>query len=184
MDGSALDSAGSWDTVSVLNIWTQSLETFAPILDSRGDGGPNSLAWPLANLALFLPFATARKMTVSEVWWWNGTTAGGNVDVGIYDRAGTRIQSLGSTARGSVSTVVSSTTWTDLILEAGEYYMAFAVNGTNNIQATGSAAGLCEALGICEMTSAFALPATATLSRTTRAYIPAFGLRCSTVAAS
>lgn len=140
--------------------------------------GPSfaSAAYPLANLALYVPFAVSAPITILSTVWINGTATGGNIDVGIYGEDGTRIVSLGSTARGSASSVIVTTTLTDTTLGPGRYYMAFAHDGTNNIFGWPPAAGLAEAAGVLEQQTAFPLPSSATFAVTTRAYVPYMGL--------
>lgn len=143
---------------------------------------PASAAYPLANLAIYVPFSVSEVETVTEAWVHTGATAGGNWDIGIYDAAGARLTSTGSVAR-TVSVVDNSTTLTDVTLIPGvRYYMAFAGNGTNNYVAGTHAAGLYEACGVLESTTSFVLPSSPTLSRTTRAYVPHFGLNLGSVA--
>jgi hypothetical protein len=154
-----------------------SFESIGAYLSHIAQGGTgSSAAWPLANLALFCPFDVYSPVTITEAYWENGATAGGNIDIGIYDEAGNRIVSLGTTARGSVSVLVTSTTLTATTLFPGRYYMAMSHDGTSNIFGIAPTAGLLQAAGVCEMASAFPLPATATLAATTRAYLPKFGL--------
>lgn len=136
-----------------------------------------SAAWPLANLAIYVPLYINETVTLYEVGFGTGATAGGNWDIGIYDSAGTRLQSTGTQARTASAWNVNN--WTDLTLQPGWYYAAMAANGTNNYSGIVPAAGICESIGICEQQTAFVLPATATLTRTTRAFIPSitFALR-------
>jgi hypothetical protein len=138
---------------------------------------PTSQAWPLANLALYVPTYFNETCTIYQVGVGAGATAGGNFDIGLYDMAGTLIQSTGSTVR--TASAWNAVDWTDLEVQPGWYYAAMAADSTNTYGAVIPAAGLPEAVGVCEQTSAFALPATATMTRTTRAYCPgiAFTLR-------
>jgi hypothetical protein len=155
-------------------------------LDNIGDAysfaAPASVAYPLANLAIYVPFSVSEAVTVQEGWVISGTVAGGNFDIGVYSAAGVRLTSSGSTAR-SASAVNNTTAMTNLDLAPGtRYYMAFSADTTANYIATASVAGLNEAMGILESTTSFVLPTNPTLSRTTRAYIPHFGLNLYTVA--
>jgi hypothetical protein len=59
--------------------------------------------------------------------------------------------------------------------------MAFAADSTANYLASTSVAGLHEAQGVLESTTSYVLPTSPTMSRTTRAYIPQFGLNLYTV---
>jgi hypothetical protein len=146
-------------------------------------GNPGSTAHPAANLAIYVPFVLAAPANIQSVMWNNGATVGGNIDVGVYDEAGARLVSLGSTARGTVSTVITTTTLTDTVVGAGRYYMAFLCDSTANIIAWVPAAGICEALGVLEQAvGAATLPNPATFAVTTRAYIPQFGIYAQTIA--
>lgn len=131
---------------------------------------PTSNAWPLANLALYVPIYFNEACTIYEVGCGAGATAGGNFDIGLYDMAGTLIQSTGT--QGRTASAWNAVNWTDLVIAPGWYYAAMAANGTNNYAASVPTAGLLEAVGICEQQTAFVLPGTATLTRTTRAYLP------------
>lgn len=139
-----------------------------------------SAAWPLANVAIYVPFWVNETLTVYEAGVGTGATAGGNFDIGIYNAAGTRLVSSGSTARTASAWNVAGLTDTEL--QPGQYYAAMSADGTNNYSGFAAAAGLCEALGLCEQTTAFALPATATMSRTTRALIPSITFSVRSVA--
>lgn len=143
---------------------------------------PASTAYPLANLAIYVPFTVSETVTAYEGFVTTGATAGGNFDIGIYSAAGSRLTSAGTTAR-IVSTINNTTTMTDQVLVPNtRYYMAFSADGTNNYFAVVLAAGIYESMGVLESTTSFVLPSSPSLSRTTRAYVPLFGLNLYTVA--
>jgi hypothetical protein len=142
----------------------------------------SAAAYPLANLAFYVPFYVAAPINVQAAFWSNGTGAGGNCDVGIYTDTGTRLVSTGSTGRGAASGYITTTALTDTVVGVGRYYMAFSHDGTNNLTSFAPVAGLNEAAGVLEQTSAFALPSTATFAVTTRAYLPFFGIYAQTIA--
>ena len=131
---------------------------------------PGTQAWPLANLAIYVPIYFNEACTIYEVGCPAGATAGGNFDIGLYTMAGAKIQTTGTTAR--TASAWNPVNWTDLVVAPGWYYAAMAADGTNNYGGVIPAGGLAEAVGICEQQTAFVLPATATLTRTTRAFIP------------
>ena len=142
------------------------------------NGAPSSQAWPLANLALYIPIYINEPCTIYEVGIGAGATAGGNFDIGLYQMDGTKLQSTGTQAR--TNSVWNAVNWTDLDVQPGWYYAAMSADGTNNYCANAPAAGIAESLGIVEQTSAFTLPSPATIStRTTRAFFPniTFALR-------
>lgn len=167
------------------------VEVLSPIseesLGPRGFRGmglqsASSQTW-VANLAVFVPFGISRPFLVREVWWFNGSAAGNNVDVGVYATDGTLLFSLGSTASGANSAVITSSGMTDYTLAAGDYYMAFACSGTtNDVGAWAPAANIAAGLGVGEMASAMALPSSATIVPLTNALLPYFGLNGNSVA--
>src|SRR3990172_5526534 len=52
-----------------------------------------------AERAMFFPVVVHEPVTVYSMFWINGTTINGNVDVGVYDTAGHLLVSTGSTAQ-------------------------------------------------------------------------------------
>lgn len=136
-----------------------------------------------ANLAVFVPFGISEPFLVREVWWFNGSGAGGNIDVGVYDTAGTRLFSLGSTAKGTVSVPVTSTGMTDYTLSPGDYFLAFASDSATASLFYGwaPAANLAASVGVGQMASAFALPSSAAIVPLTNALLPYCGLNGYTV---
>src|SRR5262245_63973904 len=100
------------------------------------NGSIASAAWPLANLAIYVPFYVRETLTVYEAGIGTGATAGGNYDIGIYDLAGTRLVSSGTQGR-------TASTWevaplTDTELTPGWYYAAMSADSTNNYSGTSS----------------------------------------------
>lgn len=147
-------------------------------------GAAATLTW-IANLAVFIPFGLARPLTVREVWWANGSAAGANVDVGVYDTAGNRLFSMGSTAQGAANaTGVQSVALTDYTLSPGDYYMAIACSGTTNtLQGWSPLANNAAGLGVGQVAlGSVTLTSTATIVPLTNAVLPFFGLNGSTVA--
>ena len=144
---------------------------------SVGSSSAASAAWPSANLAILIPFRLPAPLLVQRLFLLNGATASGNVDIGIYDVAGTRLVSTGSTAQSGTS-AVQSVDVTDTPLAAGLFYLALAMDGTTGTvqRKTTSNVASCKALGMAQVASAFALPATVTFATCTNAFIPYFGL--------
>lgn len=137
-----------------------------------------SAAWGTANLALYFPIEIPETVSITKLWWQNGTTATGNVDCGIYDEEQNRLVSTGSTAQTGTS-VVQSVDITDVTLVAGLYYFALAASsGSSTFWVVGSSA-LATSYGwsVYRQTSAFALPNPATFATTkvTASIIPKFG---------
>jgi hypothetical protein len=142
-------------------------------------GAPVSATYPTASLAMYIPFRITDPLLVTTMFCFNGTVVSGNVDVGIYDIAGTRLVSKGTTAQAGVS-AIQTFDITDTLIGAGLFYMAIAVD---NITATlyryapgGNAQLALVACGLAQQASAFVLPATATFASYANAYVPFFGL--------
>lgn len=137
---------------------------------------PASAAWQTANAALYVPFFLEEPIVIVQMFTYNGATAADNIDVGLYTEGGTRIISAGSTAQSGTGTLQVFNT-TDVTLVSGRYYMAVALDGTTGtlFQATASVP-LLRVLGVARETSAFALPATATMAAVaTATLVPVFG---------
>jgi hypothetical protein len=135
---------------------------------------PGTNAWSAANRALYVPFRVTEEVTVYQIGFGSGATAGGNVSVGIYDSAYNRLVS------GTAARVVSSETFvntTDVVLLPGLYYMGMAVDGTNNM-ATFSLVNvqIAHLIGIRMEESAYPLPDPMTPVKTATVFAPFMGL--------
>lgn len=137
-----------------------------------------SATWPTANLAVFVPFYARVGITPQSAYWMNGSAVSGNVDCGIYDLAGNRLASTGSTAQSGTSTPQSAALTSFPYLAPGQYFMALALdNTTGTIDRYSLAAFPTQQMfGMQQATSAFALPSTVTLGNPANAYIPVFGI--------
>lgn len=165
------------------NITPWSADSLGVTIAAMGLGSPASVAFPTANDAYLFPFRLGSDFTVAKLWWFNGGTASGNVDCGIYDQNFLLKTSTGSTAQSGTN-AVQSVDITDYVLRKGLYYLAvsmdngtgtlFAVSGTNPTILTKTA-------GSVQMASAFALPSTITPAANTDGYVPLFGLSARTV---
>src|SRR3972149_4026032 len=125
-------------------------------------GVPASAVWPTANKALYVPFRIGKPVLVKKLFLINGATVSGNVDVGIYDAAGTRLISAGSTAQAGAS-ALQQFDIADTLLGWGLFYMALAVR---NVTAT--------ALGTA--TLVFSELHHLGMGMPTSAFLPLFGL--------
>jgi hypothetical protein len=140
-----------------------------------GSGAPTSAAFPTSNRAIFIPFRLSRPTLFVKMFTWNGTTASGNIDVGLYDKDGTRIVSKGSTAHTGTS-VIQEFDITDTLLNAGLFYLAVAMdNSTAHLFRKSVNNVIMKFAGCYQMASAFPLPATATFAAVSNSYIPIVG---------
>jgi hypothetical protein len=139
--------------------------------------------WPGAgaNRVIYVPFAISEAVTVYKIGWSNGATVNGNIDVGIYDLAGTRLVSSGSVAM-SGATAVQVADITDTPLAPGIYHMAMQSSSSTATffraaqSATAVLAQLLVASGVQMEDTSFGLPATATFATMTSAYLPLLSL--------
>ena len=138
--------------------------------------GTASFVWPAANLAIYQPIMLERDTAIARLWCYNGTTAAGNVDVGIYAADGTLLTSAGSTAQSGTSTLQVFDV-TDLRIGPGLYYIAMVCS-----DATATAFGLSitsaqigRVVGAFQEASAFALPAGATFAAYAQTTVPLVG---------
>lgn len=125
--------------------------------------GTTASAWPSANQMRCCSFIVDDTVTVTQL----GTivsTQSGNLDLGIYDEAGNKIVSSGSTAVGVAGPQFVNIT--DTTLTPGHYNMAMACD---NIIANFNRLSLANAdvnrlCGVKQMASAFPLPSTLTFA--------------------
>lgn len=139
-------------------------------------GGQGSAAYPGANRAIYIPFRLMNPIRVTQLWQYNGFTASGNFDLGIYDAVGTKLVSLGSTAQSGTSQLQIVALGTPVRLGVGLFYMAVAFDGTTGtLLRTSLSILFCKIVGMAQQAAAFPLPATATFATITSAYIPVIG---------
>jgi hypothetical protein len=137
---------------------------------------PVSTAWATANLARVVPFVVPKPALVRKMFWANGATVAGNVDVGIYDESGSRVVSMGSVAQAGVS-VLQEVDIADVTLGVGRYYMALAASSAAaTFLASAPPLQLCKGMGCAQQAAAFPLPASATPAPFSAAVLPYFGL--------
>jgi hypothetical protein len=89
----------------------------------------NGQAWRANFRILYIPFRLDWPYRVAKVFWCNGNATGGNVDMGIMDRFGTRLYHTGSTVQAGTS--APQTVTGGLALPAGRYYWAIQLSSTS-----------------------------------------------------
>lgn len=141
---------------------------------------PVTAVWPAANKAIYVPFTLDEPVTVIKGFWYNGGVATGNVDIGIYDEAGARQVSMGSTVKAGAN-VIQEANIADTLLSAGRYYMGLSKDDTSSMFSIAPDVQVLKTLGVAEQAAAFALPATATLATVTAGYLPFFGFSLRTL---
>jgi len=144
-----------------------------------GFGSPSGVNYVTANLAVFIPFGVPEAVTVTKLWFSNGAAVAGLLDVAIYDPAGTRLVSTGSTGQSGTNRIQVVDVG-DIALGRGVYYLAISSDtsgATQKVLAAAPAAAIGQAMGLLQQASAFVLPATATFAAFTSAFVPLCGLQ-------
>lgn len=122
-----------------------------------------SAAWPLAKLVAYYPFSIAMPFTVKLIYWENGTTPVGNIEVGVYDEAGNRKITSTSTAAGTTAAIQTVTPTAVTLNGPARYYYAVTCDNVGGsytlaMAASASVAGTTASLGVMtETTSVFGL---------------------------
>jgi hypothetical protein len=149
------------------------LESVSRVCGQSGASG----AWPAADQARAFPIVVATDFVLTHFWTYNGGTASGNRDIGLYDEHGTLLLSTGSVAQSGTSTIQTHDV-TDTELPAGRYLLALAHSNTTGtyFRLTTSALGI-YATGARQMSSALPLPSTfVPTSGISTGYWPIFGI--------
>lgn len=133
-----------------------------------------------ANCLLAHPFVLEdHRTTFYKAFWWNGSAAGGNSEVGIWDAAYNKIVTTGAVA-GSGNSVPQVADLTDTTLPPGLYYagMAHSATTTNQITRWAATASQWQSLGCWRQSGITlgSLAATATPGDMTNVGFPSFGL--------
>ncbi|MES2338001.1 MAG: hypothetical protein V4537_07900 [Pseudomonadota bacterium] len=150
---------------------------------------PVSNAWPTAAKAIYVPFSTAEPITAVKMFWMNGGTAAGTIDVGIYDSdgaggvPGAKIVASANPSQGTIS-VEQEVDITDTALRPNHlYYLAMSCSSGSAtvVSSTGAVSGLnapiLQAFGCFTQVTANPLPATATpVSDAAWTFMPVFGI--------
>lgn len=137
---------------------------------------PVSVAWPTANQAIYLPFAIPSTATFKRGYVYNGATAAGSWDVGIYNEAGTRLASSGAVVMAGINVIQVLSLTANVTLTPGRYYM-----GLSNTLATATVFGNAVNVtyrrsGLYTQATANPLPSTATFATWTSQILPYFGI--------
>jgi hypothetical protein len=114
---------------------------FAGAINGYGTAVVVNRAHFAANCPVAYPFVVNEPMTVYQLGWQNGTAAGDNHDIGIYDTSWVRLVSAGSTA-GTGNSLLQFVDVTDTLLVPGSYYIAYASDTTTANRLSGYANGV------------------------------------------
>jgi len=137
----------------------------------------SSFAWPSANRAMFLPIHLPAPFLLKSFFAVNGTTATGNIDLGVYGVDGTLIASKGSTAQSGTSTLQILTLATPIILSPGRYFMAVSASSTSTTFIGRTPATLIlRRFGVLQAASQVPLATGPTFATAASAFLPHIGI--------
>lgn len=142
-----------------------------------GNGAIGTIGWPANNLAVYTPVSIPTPFTIARFMIANGSNTTGNVDVGIYDAAGTRLLSTGSTARANAS-AVQYVDVANTVFQPGHYYLGLVGSSTTGtyMRSSFSSAARARLFGMLEeQLGATTLPATMTAVAYTRTDVFQYG---------
>lgn len=149
------------------------------ICNSQKLSSASSVTYISANRAIYIPFTLSEPVVVTQLFAYNGATVSGNIDLGIYDRAGTRLVSSGLTAQSGTS-ALQLFNIADTELGAGRFFLAVTMDNTTGtlyriaiIQQSAMACGMCQQ-ALAASPNNF-LPATATFAALSSTYLPIIG---------
>jgi hypothetical protein len=132
----------------------------------------------------YAPFYLPIGATVRKLWWLNGATVNGHIDVGIYREDLTRVISTGSTTQTGAN-VIQEVDIADTYLPPGRYYMAIVSDSATATlwRTTGPAGVYVKSLGTAQQTATFPLPDPAVPAATASGFTWVFGLAFRTLVA-
>jgi hypothetical protein len=133
-------------------------------------------ATPGADIAFYFPFVLYQSTTFIRAAWFNGATANGNVDIGVYGIDGTRLWSLGSTAQSGTNAIQINTV--NFTVGPGLFYLAIALSSATGTLFRVAVSAAPTGGGRLTQASAFPLPATATFETgaDVNAFVPVCGI--------
>jgi len=127
-------------------------------------GPPGSVAWPVANTALFYPFVISEDRVLEGVSVIQGTVTG-NIDYGIFDENLNRLWSSGTVTMSGNANISTGS----LRVPRGVIYVALAHSSTTASLSGYGGSSWMSMLGIFAMSAALPLPAVAVPERLTSA---------------
>lgn len=138
-----------------------------------------SAAWPAANRAFACPLYLDFDYPMQRMWWVNGSTAAGNVDIGIYDARNNLLLSSGATAQAGTSAFQYVTK--QALLRRGAYWLALSLSSTSGtLQRSNTlSTAVLRLSGYAQMASAHPLPATLVPAAMASTFFPCFGITTS-----
>lgn len=152
-----------------------------------GLGVWGDVAYPVANLGIYVPFLIQAPLLVTNLYWVNGTTITGatTVDMAVYDElASVKLFGTGGVVQAGALIPQATALATAYYLAPGRYWVGIvASNNTTQFRAAIDSASVTQSqkfLGSAEQAiGSAALPAVPTFAAATHPYLPLMGLNAS-----
>jgi hypothetical protein len=148
-----------WDQIGM------SLDTYwSPgSVNLSNTGTASAVTLPANNYIIYIPIPVRKRTTALKLWVFPQTTGTDNIQLGIYNRAGSKLVATATTAK-STTVDMQVIDITDTKLSPGLYYWALqCAAATATFQGVASTAPHNAGMGIrSEAAGSFGLPTTAT----------------------
>lgn len=165
---------------SVPILTTSSFESLAPM---ARDFNANALstAWGTANQARYIPFWIPDPIVAVKLIAYNGATAGGNSDMGLYDASGNQIVAAAAALQAG-ATIFQEFDIVDTPLRPGLYFVGLLNTTTTGTFMSYTDRQLGRAMGVySQAVGAGNLPSPATFAALDAAVIPIVGIALRTL---
>lgn len=150
---------------------------FAAIASFQLSANFANSAWPAANRAVYVPVALHARFTVARFMVCNAGAVAGDLDIGLYNFAGSRLISTGTTAQSGTN-AVQYVDVTNQSFPAGNYWLALVLGDTGGrVSTSTTGAGGFEPFwgATLENLGSTVLPATMTPAVRAVGTLPCFG---------
>lgn len=167
---------------SLTPLFVNSYSRFGAPWDFRALHGtdiPASATWTSANLGIFVPLWLPFRYVPLRAFWVNGSSAGGNWDIGVFSSDLVKLWSSGSTAGSGASAPQYVTISPSLVLDPGQYYLGLAHDSTTANRAFASSSALAaypRMSGVLQAASQVPLTSAPTAATSTAIITPLMGL--------
>lgn len=134
-------------------------------------------SWPTNNLSLAIPFQVLVPVTVTRLYWINGSAPASSADCGIYDSGNSLLVSTGAQAAAGTLQI---TDVTDTALTPGLYSLALAAPLTTFLGTRSSVttSTFLNTMGAKQMATNYVLGATFVPATYAQNFVPNMGLVC------
>jgi hypothetical protein len=166
----------------LVGIHPWSLESCWPDISTLGGtrlGNAVSNAYPVADLALFVPFYVCERSIITKIYWANGAAVAGNVDMRVYTEAGTAITPSVQRAQAVINSI-QEVDIADVPIDPGLFFMAIVLSNVGGTLVSGTlfANQAPATMGMAQqqLGAGAALPDIAVMAQITGNYIPALAV--------